>query len=739
MAIPTWTRRLTATFEQAPTSVWLSEHENKEASAESADSLDAVLRYLNDKQEEAVSGQQIITTAKVFKALADVCRDRGERQRISESTGLAPTACHMLRRVYTDLTGDHHSEEDAEDEQRAEQVFLLVQVLRCICNLAADNDVARHQILDAQGIELLASVLRSIDEVWKQPLPVGQAAFGASLNVSLDNAECTAALVSAGALDAHLKTFASDAAAALPIWPLVSSSLDNLCEHEDAPKQFEAHSDYARGVLRSLARLARTLSDTSSVSAEDAVVLRGAQRTLLWILCEVLEKSAIVRKQLCTPEAVLSLFNILEFYLISSPKDLDEDDNKSEEKKEAVSQPPNKPMPQVANRYADAVTQAIIGISGEDEALDALFANPQLMARVLSILSTDRGSNSSNDSQSSARGQKIDAMAAAAALCLGNLARTDEHCTRLVNEHPALVRTLIHEWFASRDTNVRTRHAASGLLKNLCLPAANKPTMVTFGLVPVAALCIDTAVIPIQANAIGILRHLINTSNQMTSQTTTLGLLEEMPGSAKGKNTCALAELLSVVRSTDVDGIRCEGTRLVAAVAKRIYLPAAGNKDDDPTLARAQAILEEKSFDIVSPLVRLVMLDGQRHPLLQQESLVALTVLASADCVRTRHIADIVHHLAAPADLPTAKDDGGDEKNEEEEEEEEDAPKTFGQALDRILRQEGAVWPQTTLQAKSLVSHLCAIANSSNNSSTSSNLDPAGLDYLQSVLATNAK
>ncbi|KAJ2843488.1 hypothetical protein GGI22_007188 [Coemansia erecta] len=236
----------------------------------------------------------------------------------------------------------------------------------------------------------------------------------------------------------------------------------------------------------------------------------------------------------------------------------------------------------------------------------------------------------------------------------------------------------------------------------------------------------------------------------MTSQTTTLGLLEEMPGSAKGKKTCALAELLSVIRSTDVDGIRCEGTRLVAAVAKRIYLPtaaAAGDKDDDATLAKAQAILEEKSFDIVSPLIRLVMLDGQRHPLLQQESLVALTVLASADRMRTRHIADIVRHLAAPADLPTAKDDGGDDKDDGgdakddggdekdvDEESEEGAPKTFGQALDRILRQQGAVWPQTTLQAKSLVSHLCAIAAANN-----SNLDAAGLDFLRSVLAANAK
>ncbi|KAJ2546522.1 Rap1 GTPase-GDP dissociation stimulator 1, partial [Coemansia sp. RSA 1933] len=620
MAIPTWTRRLTATLEQeAPTGVWLNEHEKQ--SIDTADSLDSVLDYLNNRQSEAVSGAQIVTTAKVFKALADVCRDADKRQRLTEDTELASTACHMLERVYADI-GDG----EQEAEQRAERVFLLVQVLRCICNLAADNDAARIQVLDAQGIEAIAGVLRSVDEVWRQPLPVGQAAFGAALNVSLDNTECTAALVGAGALHAHLKTFAADASpTALPIWPLVASSLDNLCEHDTAAAQFEAHSDYGRGVLRSLARLARTLSDSAAVSEADAAVLRGAQRTLLWILCEVLEKSETVRKQLCTPDAVLSLFDILEFYLLSSTKDLDDDDNAADAdgaSREAVSQPPNKPMPQAANRYADAVTQAIIGISGEDEALEVLFANPQLMARLLSILSADRGSSSSASDAQSARGQKIDTMAAAAALCLGNLARTDEHCMRLVSEHPALVRTLIHEWFANRDTNVRTRHAASGLLKNLCLPAPNKAKMVDFGLVRVAALCIDTAVIPIQANAIGILRHLINTSSTQTSLAATMGLLEPLPAAKNA--SCALDALLGVVRSTDVDGIRCEGTRLVAAVAKRLYLPPAA-RDDSPELMHARTILDDKALDIVSPLVRLVLLDGQRHPLLQQEALVALT------------------------------------------------------------------------------------------------------------------
>ncbi|KAJ2585179.1 hypothetical protein EV177_009996, partial [Coemansia sp. RSA 1804] len=229
----------------------------------------------------------------------------------------------------------------------------------------------------------------------------------------------------------------------------------------------------------------------------------------------------------------------------------------------------------------------------------------------------------------------------------------------LVEQHPAIVRTLIHEWFApsvtssssganagagvSAGVSVRTRHAASGLLKNLCLAAANRPVLVRFGLVRVAARCIDTAVIPIQANAIGILRHLIGGSGSSSAAEAVLGLLEEIPAARDGASkTRALADLLKAVASTDVDGIRCEGTRLVAAVAKKVYLPA--ERQDGaaaPALAQAREILEERRLDIVSPLVRLVLLDGRRHPLLQQESLVALTVLAATDPHRSRHVADI--------------------------------------------------------------------------------------------------
>ncbi|KAJ2497252.1 Rap1 GTPase-GDP dissociation stimulator 1, partial [Coemansia sp. RSA 2049] len=596
-------------------------------------------------------------------------------------------------------------------------------------------------IAEARGVQAIARTLSTVDEVWRQPVPVGQAAFAAALNVSLDNARCTTALVGGGALQPHLRALAADspAAAAIAIWPLVSSSLDNLCESDAATQQFERHADYARTVLRALARMARTLSDAPAAAGEEATAaVRGAQRTLLWILCETLEKSATVRQQLCTPEAVLALFSVLEFYLLGSGAEEGEDEEEDDSDRGNRPLPPNRPLPQAANRRADAVTQAIVGISGEDAALETLFADASLQARLLGILTADR--DSSGDAQ------RVDAMAAAAALCLGNLARTDAHCTQLVEQHPAIVRTLIHEWFApsavssssSANTgagvSVRTRHAASGLLKNLCLAAANRPVLVRFGLVRAAARCIDTAVIPIQANAIGILRHLAGGSASSSAAEAVLGLLEEIPAARDGASKArALADLLRAVASTDVDGIRCEGTRLVAAVAKKVYLPA--ERQDNaaaPALAQAREMLEQQRLDIVSPLVRLVLLDGRRHPLLQQESLVALTVLAATDPHRSRHVADIVRLLAAGEERQKKED--GDANGDDDD----DAPATFGRALESILTQNGAVWPQTTLQAKSLVSHLCAIVDSSTNNDGDDNasaFDASGLAVLQTTLA----
>ncbi|KAJ2254901.1 hypothetical protein GGI13_001901 [Coemansia sp. RSA 455] len=590
----------------------------------------------------------VVTTAKTFKALADQCQDPSTRTHLTQHpSNLSQTLCTVLQRTLNDLRQLSSSE-----SSRADDVFLLIQTLRCMGNLSADNNDARAQLLEHGGVASIGSVL-GVAEAQSEPL-LTRAAFGAALNVALDHAECSKALLAAGALHSHLQVLGTGVPS--DVWPIVCMSLDNLCEHDDAAAQFEGHSDYAASVVRTLSLLSRR--------ADGDQLARGAMRTLVWVLCETVEKSAPVRRQLCSPSAVLAIFDLLDFYLsLPEPKEDDEDGDDDSTLSPAPALP-NRPIRQsAANRYADAVTQAIVGVSGEDEALAALFPSQPLMSRLVSILTSNEAGS-----------PRADAMAAAAALCLGNLARTDDHCTRLVAEHSAVVSTLIHEWLIPRSVNVRTRHAASGLLKNLCLPPANRPSLAAMGLVAAAAASVKSAVVPIQANCIGILRHLANGSPE--------------PDTVLEMVNVALADALSVVKETDVDAIRCEATRLIATIAKRVYLTEGNHV--------ARDVIDNSEFDLVTPLVRLVMLDGVRHPLLRQESLVALTVLAT----QPRHVGGIIRLLAKENSAPLAKPPTTDAITEVEQ-------NGFAEVLaDLIKNGADTPLPQAALQAKSLVTQL---------------------------------
>ncbi|KAJ2308386.1 Rap1 GTPase-GDP dissociation stimulator 1 [Coemansia sp. RSA 2705] len=664
----------------SPAAQWLAALDSRPAAASlAAAQLAPMLTHMLEHPDQALASAHIVATAKTFKALADMGRDAAVRAQLA-ATDLARATSTLLRQTEADLSNNSSS-------GRAERVFLLVQLLRCVCNQSADHDGARAALLEHGAVAAVARVLCS-DDVARQPLPLGQAAFGAALNVALDHADCADALLAAGALPPHVRAL-QPGSDALAIWPLVCSSLDNLCEREAAVAQLEQDVACAPAMLQALAANARALAelgDDESDGDDEPQVRRGAMRTLLWVLCEALEKSAVVRQQLCESAHVLLLLDVLDHYLAQPVEPAE-----TAELAAPDAQPPNRPMPQ-QNRYADAAAQMLVGVSGEDAAL-ALFDDAALTARLLAMLAPERAGDRTHD-----------ARAAAAALCLGNLARTDAHCEHVVRAHPQLAQALVGVWLGDAQTvDVRTRHAASGLLKNLCVAAANKQRLADMGLAAVAARCMRTAVVPVQANCIGILRHLVNGASALqTAQALLAG------------DACALAELLDAVRSTDIDGIRCEGTRLVAAVAKKAFLPRAAADAD--ALRALQPRLAE--LDLVTPLVRLIMLDGQRHPLLQQESLVALTVLASAPAApfAARLVCLLVPANSVPLATPLAAAEGTvaaegavateDTVAAEDIVATEDTAAGFDELLARLLRQEGAVWPQTTLQAKSLVAQL---------------------------------
>ncbi|KAJ2785130.1 hypothetical protein H4R18_000718 [Coemansia javaensis] len=678
----------------AATAQWL-----QRGSADDAAGLEAMLGEL---AAERVEGGDVVTAGRAFKALADLSRDAAVRGRLAQ-TGLARASSAALQRAAARLgAAGAQQPGTAAADGRAEHVFLLVQVLRCVCNVSADNDAARDAVLAHGGVAALARVLAAVDEVQRQPLPVGQAAFGAALNVALDHAACAAALLDGGALAAHVRALSADAPGTA-IWPLVATGLDSLCDRAAAVPHLEAQPGLARAMLEALAATAARPQPDPGV--------RAARRALLWTLCEALERSAALRRHLCRPADVALLFDVLEHVAASRGDQEDQEDQDRDDHAEAG--PPSRPIPGSGSRQADAVAQMLVGVSGEDAALDALFGSGAALRRI--VAEVERGG----------------ATAAAAALCLGNLARTDAHCEQLVAQHAPLVRRLVHEWLGARQADVHLRHAASGLLKNLCLPAANRAPLAAAGLPRVAAAAIATAVVPIQANAIGILRHLATGAAAEATVGVLLGVGagEAGPSGEPGEEP-PLQTLLRIVRETDIDAIRCEGTRLVASVAKRLYVrrPADGAAADAAdALDAARRALEARALDVVTPLARLVMLDGQRHPLLQQECLVALTVLAAPHAAAIVALLDPARSapLAAAATCDGDGDGGGV-----------DEARGFGDVLRALLAPPAgtAVWPQSTLQAKSLVAQLAAAVERAGPDAGA--FDAAGLAVLRSDLAT---
>ncbi|KAJ2021808.1 hypothetical protein H4S03_009633, partial [Coemansia sp. S3946] len=168
----------------------------------------------------------VVTTAKTFKALADQCQDPSTRTHLTQHpSNLSQTLCTVLQRTLNDLRQLSSSE-----SSRADDVFLLIQTLRCMGNLSADNNDARAQLLEHGGVASIGSVL-GVAEAQSEPL-LTRAAFGAALNVALDHAECSKALLAAGALHSHLQVLGTGVPS--DVWPIVCMSLDNLCEHDDA-------------------------------------------------------------------------------------------------------------------------------------------------------------------------------------------------------------------------------------------------------------------------------------------------------------------------------------------------------------------------------------------------------------------------------------------------------------------------------------------------------------------------
>nr|XP_034313658.1 rap1 GTPase-GDP dissociation stimulator 1-B isoform X2 [Crassostrea gigas] len=186
----------------------------------------------------------------------------------------------------------------------------------------------------------------------------------------------------------------------------------------------------------------------------------------------------------------------------------------------------------------------------------------------------------------------------AAVLAIGNFARNDNHCQRLVEE--GIVEHLVEILKEHRDheADMTLQHAILSALRNLAIPARNKPALLMAGVLETVLLLLSSDTMAVVFKLLGVLRMLVDGQETAALQLgTDRGFMDRLVG------WCEVDEHA---------GVQGEGTRLLASLVKN------GRS--------AELMRNVVKCQGIPPLVAMV---SSEHLVMQNEALVALTLISS--------------------------------------------------------------------------------------------------------------
>uniref|UniRef100_K1QHY6 Rap1 GTPase-GDP dissociation stimulator 1-A n=1 Tax=Magallana gigas TaxID=29159 RepID=K1QHY6_MAGGI len=186
----------------------------------------------------------------------------------------------------------------------------------------------------------------------------------------------------------------------------------------------------------------------------------------------------------------------------------------------------------------------------------------------------------------------------AAVLAIGNFARNDNHCQRLVEE--GIVEHLVEILKEHRDheADMTLQHAILSALRNLAIPARNKPALLMAGVLETVLLLLSSDTMAVVFKLLGVLRMLVDGQETAALQLgTDRGFMDRLVG------WCEVDEHA---------GVQGEGTRLLASLVKN-----GRSVELMRNVVKCQGI---------PPLVAMV---SSEHLVMQNEALVALTLISS--------------------------------------------------------------------------------------------------------------
>ncbi|KAH6578663.1 hypothetical protein BASA61_000128 [Batrachochytrium salamandrivorans] len=496
---------------------------------------------------------------------------------------------------------------------------LTIQTMRALANLCFDHEANRDIIGDLPGAA--ASLVLPLSSTNTLVL---QTASGALVNISMDNEPVQVSMLGAKAISLLLA--------------LLQKADVAICNDEPLENAFSS-------AIRALSNL---------LEPESGVAQLLQQNGIVFVIHLVKKMHSVIVKSNVTAVEYDRAMNLLDGLAIV----LETIGEKDNVQREIVS----KALLGILLDFVEQKPTFKHAAEDDEASEDISYAHiRKTMARVVTTVTMNDDNMKELDEED---------IRMSAALCIGNLARSDASCLKLVEHHrsgAALVTLIKLEIDHLRSvggvrgeakSSIKVLHAAIGALKNMSLAVRVRPTLGSINTIECIVSLFDFEYLkPVQYSCVGVLKNLTAGTNDLNVYRLLTGLV---PGdmtnlsefAAPSSNPMSpLGRLIALIwKATDDNdtGIRNEGGRVITNIVRAIHRSKA-----------TQFLNILFDLNCITPLVQIVTgamltkpiqpsetgdaefvgdhhvhfdalpIEGQVFPLVQNEGLVALTLICS--------------------------------------------------------------------------------------------------------------
>ncbi|KAJ3098190.1 hypothetical protein HDU97_004199 [Phlyctochytrium planicorne] len=613
--------------------------EQRVALANNKDLLDFLSHVLTESANNVQDGfdTQIAKAGatSVARLIAEACKSEHARNVFGASAILEPLVRHLIQSTEY-LKEDHKG--TTQDER------LTVQVLRALANLCYENEMNRDYIYEVEkSIATVTLCLQSTET------SILHTVCGGLLNISMDNEPIQVEVIGSGGLKYLLDIIEKGskgptAAKYSPFIPSAIRVLGNVLEIEQGINELVR----CEGMITLLQLLRIQHSTLLDNSSEDIQVLFALEvLEALTAALETISENDSIQRSIVHLELLDILLDFVDHLpAVPLPQQSDDED--------------------IPNYYEirKTVSKIVTLVTMNDINMVDIADKHNIIDRFKRWMTLGFGVETEIEE---------DEIRMSGALCIGNLARSDVTCTRLVQDFgvgSALLdllqieknRLLTVGLKEETKSCVKVLHAVVGALKNLSIASADRKVLGDLGVIPpVAELLELDGVKPVQFSCIGVLKNLSAGSNELNAYRIITGL-EPPEGEARVANLrydftqnakTPMNKIISLVFKAIGDnqaGIRNEGARAIVNLVRTCHLAGAPHLIKvivqsngivpliqivtGALLTKPRSNLSE-DHNPSSPADHHVHFDalpseGQVYSLVQNEGLVALILISNA-------------------------------------------------------------------------------------------------------------